>query len=190
MSNRTFIVLVFLALFVGAVTGYSLSHKEVSLGTSAVGTTNGTQKIATITFAPATPAATSTSILNSDSNDRIIDEEISYCSGLGSSRVAFSGGGLASNGLTFSAATTSTSAPNTVTNTNLTLNVSIATTTGFAFVSTSSPSVITTFVDGVPTSTSTQSVISRVWASGSYLTFWSNATNTATCTVGVRYFSN
>lgn len=151
---------------------------EKTIVGSAVGTTFNTAKVAQINFSPATAAATSTSILNSDDSARWVTDSFSYCSGVGTSKVAYSGGGLAN--LIFQAATTSTSNPNTVTNTNAVMNITISTTTTGGFSSNATTTATTTGAYGLYPGY-------QYWSSGSYMTFWSNATNTAACTVGVKY---
>ncbi len=142
---------------------------------SAVGTTFNTAKVAAVNMSLATAAATTSSVYNGDSSDRIILDLFASCSGVGASKTAYTGAGLLA--LTISAATTSTSAPANVTNSNLVFGASgttIATSTPDAY------SANTTFTAGA---------FLRRWASGSYLSFFSNATNTAACTVGAHYLA-
>lgn len=103
------------------------------------------------------------------------------CTGVGTSQTAYTGAGLAS--LTLKLATTSTShtsdtptSNTSVSNTNLAVSTTIAT---------SSP--ITTIAS------TTQSVggaagVSQLLLAGSYATFFTNATNTAVCNIGVQAF--
>lgn len=185
-----------LMLLVGIAIGLSLFMKsqasgggQVAVGgASAVGTTFSTQRIAQIVFAPTTGSATTTSIYNGDDNDRVVDSAYAYCSGVGTSLTAYTGTGLAN--WILSAATTSSSAPNAITNTNLAMNMVMSTSSAFSFTSTSTPSSYLYNVtgNGAATTSATQSAVSRVWAAGTYMTFGSNATNTAACIVGVRYF--
>lgn len=121
---------------------------------------------------------TSTSILNPDATDRYISSIKAGCEVVGASRTAYSGTGLAS--LTLSVATSSTSGPSSnAGNSNVVGGgtVVIGTSTAQYAVSTS------TIGTGSPN-------IYAVWASGSYLTFTTNATNTATCTFGADYFQS
>lgn len=136
---------------------------------NAVGTVYNTAKIAQINWS-LTAGATSTSVLNSDSYDRIVTSFVADCNTTGTSKIPLTGTGLAS--LFIQAATTSASAPAVITNTNL---------LAYSTVSTSTPDFY------IASSTIGVADFGRVWLSGSYLTFWSNATNTAVCTVGVNY---
>lgn len=162
-----------------AILGLNYPHSVQQLaGASAVGTTQSTPRQVLIVMSPTTPAATSTSILNSDSNDRIIESAKYECTGIGSSFTYLTGAGLASTGLILNAATTSVANTGSQGNTNLVFDNSntVATTSPtLAFISSSTPGTIGA------------NVTNRVWASGSYLTFTTNATNTAVCTVGVSY---
>lgn len=169
MKNINFILGLLAGVIIGAAGAIVFSGSDV-VETSPTGATFNSAKVAAIVAAPATASATTTSILNSDANDRYITSTFAYCGGLGSSQTAYTGAGLAN--LTLKAATTSTAAPAALTNTNLVMNVNIATTTpNTSAVATS------TFV----------SAINQRWAAGSYLTFEFNATNTAACTVGANY---
>ncbi len=142
-------------------------------GSSATGSTFNTAKVAAITFAPAAAGATTTGILNTDANDRIVQDSFATCNTLGTSFTAYTGAALAN--LIFTAATGTTQAPNANTNTNLALNVTIATTTANVQYTAS-----TTFTN----------IQARVWAAGTYMNFASNATNTAVCNVGVHYLAS
>lgn len=173
MNKNISLVLIGLALVVGLVAGHSFWGKvaaPVAGGPSPVGTLRSNAKDYTVTFIPATGTATTTSILNSDSTDRYVTNDYIFCTGVGTSKTAYTGTGLAS--LTFTAATTSTANPTSLTNTNYILNSSVATSSTVTFVATSTEGVIAGW--------------SRIWPTGTYLTFSSNATNTAICTVGVH----
>jgi len=158
-----------IVLIVGAIVGF-LSNTEAPITGSAVGTTFNSAKVAQINFSPATGSATTTSILNTDDSNRWVKRSFAFCTGVGTSYTAYTGAGLAA--LTFKVATTSTAAPALVTNTNYASDMTIATSSTFSAVS---------------SSTINASAVANVWASGSYLTFIANATNTAACTVGVEY---
>lgn len=172
MENK---IIKVIALVIGIVAiggAYFFPQYSGSLGNSPVGTEFGTQKIAAVAWSLSSGSATSTSLYNSDQNDRVIESSFVACDTVGTSRTAYTGTGLAS--LIVRAATTTTEAPAIVTNTNYAVNISP--------LATSTPVVLT--------SSSTEGVLggySRVWPAGSYLTFFSNATNTAQCTVGVEY---
>jgi hypothetical protein len=144
--------------------GKSLSGTSNLVG-SAVGTTFSTGKIAAANLSLAVTGATSTSILNTDGSDRWVSGAFTYCTGASASS------NLIIANLLIQAATTSAATPTLVTNTNLAANLSVSTTTTFSSQSS------TTIGAGVLSN----------WAAGSYMTFFSNATNTAACTVGVSY---
>lgn len=178
---KEFLKVIGVALLASIVGGAVVAHYSSSnivnqytttgLG-SPVGTTFGTAKVAQINWTLST-SATSTAILNTDAFDRIVDQTFYSCTGVGTSRVAFSGAGtLATNGLVITAATSSAALIVPTTNVNLVMANILATTTAPVSY------MASTTVVGVP---------SRIWASGSYMNFEANATNTAACTVGVYY---
>lgn len=164
----TNVLLVALILLVG----YSVFFKADQALGSSTGTTFNSAKVATIVFAPATASATSTSVYNSDASDRKIESFVTDCSGVGTSFTAYTGAGLAA--LTFSAATSSTAAPAINTNTNV-FNLAVGTTTPDSY--------------NIIGNATTTPALNRVWAAGSYLNIYSNATNTASCIVGVNYLA-
>ena len=171
------IILGVLAVIVtgGIVGGYYFPKNNPVFGSSPAGSTFSTQKVAQVAVNLASPGSngTSTSILNTDANDRFITGEEVGCETVGTSKTAYTGTGLAS--LTLTIATTSTAAPATISNTNTLPVVTIATATPNFVISSSTA--------GTPGT----SIVSNIWASGSYLSFATNATNTALCTIGVRY---
>ena len=133
-----------------------------------------TSKVAETTFNMLT--GTSTSIQNTDAQDRIIISNEYFCSTIGTSQTAYTGAGLSA--LTLQAATTSSSyltTPNQVVgNTNYTVNVTIGTSTTEGYIA-SSTSPAGNGADG------------RRWAAGTWMTWFTNATNTAQCIVDVKY---
>lgn len=171
--NKTVLTL---ALGLGFIAGVLLGHsfwqsnqEPVATGASSTGAEFSTAKIAATVFAPATGSATSTSILNTDANDRYVTNAFSYCGSVGTSFTPYTGAGLAA--LQFTAATSSTDSPATLSNTNLTMSVTVATSS----------------VDSSNATSTYGTAFWQRWAAGSYMTFVSNATNTAVCTVGVGY---
>lgn len=172
-SLRLLALVIIGGLIAGSIVAKFSSNTVVNtaLGNSSAGTTFNTQKIANIVWALSS-SATTTSIVNSDASDRVIEQVQYYCSGIGTSKTAFTGTGLAA--LIFTAATTSASAPASISTTNAFLNTTIATSSTELFVASTTPGL-------------TSTAINRVWASGSYITFSTNATNTASCTIGVTY---
>lgn len=186
MTTTTKIVLSALiaAVIAGGVYGgytYLLSPKVEQLaGASAVGTTFQTAKIAQVSVAPATPGtnATSTSILNTDANDRYILSEEVGCEVVGTSKTAYTGTGLAA--LTLTMATSSTVLTNSTGLGQTVGGVALTIATSSAFFTVASST------SGVGNAAGS----SNVWAAGSYLTMQFNATNTAACVIGVRYMSS
>lgn len=150
-----------------------------SLGAaSPVGSNFSNAKFAGVTISLVTPGAngTSTSILNTDVYDRYVTATKIGCQVVGTSQTAYTGAGLSS--LQFSVGTTSTSAPGThISWANVMKNFAVSTSTVDLLVSSST----------LATATST---LASVWPTGSYMTFSTNATNTAQCTVGVDYFGS
>jgi len=164
-------VLVFLAI----AGGYVYPKAIESFGTPVVGTTFSTAKVAAINMIPSTASATSSSIYNGDDNDRFVTDAFVACGGVGTSKTAYTGTGLAN--WTWYAATTTTNAPSdplSSTATNLAMNVNVSTTTA---------------ADAYTATTTYTQVFNRRWAAGAYMTFQPNATNTATCNVGVHYLA-
>lgn len=144
---------------------------------SAAGTTSNTAKFAGVVAVPSAPGAnaTSSSILNGDAGDRYITSVKVGCESVGTSKTAYTGAGLASLQVTMS--TTSTAAP-----------TAGGTTISTITIATSTP----TFLQASSTASGTSGTGSflYIWQSGSYLTFTTNATNTATCTFGGDYFQS
>lgn len=173
MKNNIFIGVI--GILVGFAVAYALfgNQQPVVRLSSAVGTTFNTAKVAQINFSPATASATSTSILNTDESDRYVESAYVACGSVGTSQTAYTGAGLAA--LVFTAGTTTANAPATPTASALqSMLVTVSTSTTDSFIAT------TTYT----------SPFSRRWNAGSYMTFFSNATNTAACTVGVHYLAS
>lgn len=134
------------------------------------GSTFGDSKIAFTSWFPASNAATSTSMLNTDGNDRIINTLDYWCSSL----TSVNGAPLTSTGWIFTAATTSVANQGLQGSTNYVLSTTVATTTAELWVSSSTPG-------------NTSTVDYRRWAPNTYLTINSNASSTANCTIGISY---
>lgn len=152
---------------------------ESIAGTTVQGSTGSTARqfnVYGVNLAAPGANATSSSILNTTGNDLYITSVKSGCENVGTSKAAYSGtGGIAA--LTFSVATTSTAAP--IAQGANTLN-------GGTFTIATSSVYFTS-----ASSTAVQSgSFTAIWAAGSYLTFFTNATNTAVCTFGVDAFSS
>lgn len=139
----------------------------VTTAGSSAGTTFNTAKTAAIVFAPVSNAASSTSVYNGDSSDRIIKDAHITCTGANFT---------AANSIaqvTFQAATTSGTTQGVAGNPRLALSTTVATSAAEVYVATSS-----------------MNTIARRWNSGSYLTFNTNATSTGlSCVVGVDYIA-
>ena len=158
--------------------GYSPFVKLVqNFSASPAGTTSQTAKFFSVVANLGTPGAnaTSSSILNTSANDYYVKSMNVGCETVGTSQTAYTGAGLAS--LTVKAATTSTAAPASNANTNLAGSITISTTTP-------------NFVEASTTASSGSNSVNYIWASGAYMTFTTNATNTAACTFGVEAFSS
>ena len=147
-------------------------------GTTPQGGTTSTAHFYSVAALLAAPGAnaTSSSILNTTGNDLYISDIKAGCENIGTSKTAYSGTGLLA--LTLSVSTTSTAAP-AAAGANLINNgvTNIGTSTAFFTIASS-------------TATNGNTTSSAIWAAGSYLTFTTNATNTAQCTFGVTAFSS
>lgn len=169
MTKSILAGLVALVVVVSIYGGYLYPVALIPTGAVSLTTSANTSKVAEAGFAPSVPGATTTSMLNTDTQDRIIITSEIFCSSVGTSQTAYTGTGLAN--LTFSIATTSTSAPVALGNTNYILNNNMTTSTVETYVSSSTP----------------YAVDYRRWAVGSYITISANATNTAQCIWDVKY---
>ena len=140
------------------------------------GTTARQYNVYGINLAAPGANATSSSIYNGSGNDIYITSIKVGCENVGTSRTPYSGTGLAA--LKFSVATTSTSAP---------------AAQGAAIIAGANITIATTspnFTYSTSTSSWGAATTSNIWAAGSYLSFVSNATNTAVCTFGADGFSS
>lgn len=148
-------------------------------GTSPQGATFNTAHFGGIAAILAAPGvnATSSSVLNTSSSDYYVTSIKIGCEGVGTSQTAYTGTGLAA--LTLKVATSSTAAPATNGNTNLVGggSITIATST-------------TNFTLSTSTAAGGSTNVYTIWPAGAYLTFTTNATNTASCTFGADYFSS
>lgn len=192
MIKSLLALLIAVIIGVGIMGAYYFPKVKNSLGATPVGNTFNDQKMAAITFSPSSGTATSTSILNPAGQDVYVTDNFAGCANATTTYTAYTGTGLA-NWL-IKAATTSTSAPLNVANTNLVMNDIIATGTSiaggtpFAINLVASTSIATT--SSALNGNVGTAAYQFLWAANTYLTFFSNATNTATCTVGVHYFSS
>lgn len=157
----------------GAIYGAYLYPKATQpFGTSGQGTTLNSAKfygVAGVNLATPGANGTSTSILNNTGNDLYPTAIRAGCESVGTSKTAYTGAGLSS--LQISVGTSSTAAPAAVPTTLV--NGAVIT------IATSSPQF------ELNTIVTSSSLGGAVWPSNTYMTFWSNATNTAMCTFGV-----
>lgn len=161
---KYFIALVLAVVVTGGIVGgYYYPQDIQSLGSSVTGSTFNTAKVAAIAWAPATSAASSTSILNTDANTRYITDSFVQCTGTNG------------QGFTMTAATTSVANQGLQGSTNYAAN-DVATTTVASQTMFNASST-----EGVPTYTN------RLWPSATYLTFDASAVNTGACIAGVHY---
>lgn len=142
---------------------------------SPAGSTFNYMKIAAITVAMT--SATSSTVLNTDSNDRIVLSTEIGCEKVGSSNTLNTGTGLAS--LTVLVGTSSTATPTATALFSPSLEI------GNVTLATSSAN----FIFASSTAVTATSSSASIWASGTYMAFVSNATNTAVCTFAVHYLS-
>lgn len=175
MKPTTFIVSVAVALFLGLFVGYYVSSQDNVAPTASIspaGTTGTTGKYYSQTLSLTSASATTTSLYNGSGFDFAIRSVDVTCQLVGTSKTAYTGTGLAA--LTFKMATSST---NTVTgqvtdiNSNFAANITIGTSTVDSYNATSTEGVI--------------AGTSKIWPNGTYLLGSANATNTASCAVGV-----
>lgn len=152
---------------------------EKVFGSTTQGATGNTARQASIygvNLAAPGANATSSSILNPTGQDVYVSVIRAGCEGVGTSKTAYSGTGLAS--LTFSVATTSTAAP--IAQGAGTMNggvFTIGTSTGNYIIASS-------------TTGGASASYTLIWNAGSYLTFFTNATNSAVCTFAADYFQS
>ncbi len=131
---------------------------------SSAGVNFNSAKVALVTVAPSTSAASSTSILNTDASGRWIEGAYAGCTGTGSESVA-------QLALGYSAATTSVANLGAQGNTNTAARLTIATSSAFSNISSTTPNFD----------------MKAYWPSSTYLTFTFTATTSAACVIGVSY---
>jgi len=188
MKNSSLVQAVIVAVRAGVLSGLiaaKLTSKievtKVEQTGSAAGSTFQNAKFYAVAADLSSPGSTgtSTSVLNGTTNDLYITDIKIGCEGIGTSKTAYTGTGLSA--LTLKVSTTSTASPAAV-GTNLVngATITISTSTPFFTLSTST----------VGTAGTGSSSYFLVWSAGSYLTFQTNATNTALCTFGANVFSS
>ena len=154
-----------------AVGGYFFP--KVGFGAPAAGNTFGSAKLSAVNINPQSITSTSTSIYNSDPNDRIVTDAFVTCSGL---TTMFGATAAGVDAFRWYAATSSVAAPTaSIANASLgAMNMTVATSTS----------------DGYNATTTYTNAFSRRWNAGSYMVFQTNATSSgATCQAGVHYLA-
>ena len=165
----------------GGITYLGMSYPSYSgygaVATSTPGVTFNSAKFAAVIADLRTPGSTgtSTSVYNSDATDRYVSGWRIGCQGIGTSYTAVSGVGLA--GLTLTIGTSTTASPSKVPSYPYMTGLAIATSSTNLVMASSTNALV-----GVP--------LIAIWPAGTYMTFWANATNTASCTFGVDYFGS
>lgn len=183
MNNETspLTLMVIVAIFAGLIGGVIAltfgggSHVVIqqAAGASPVGSTFGSAKYAGITASLAT--ATSSAIVNTDSNDRYVISTEAACTGVGTSKTAYTGTGLSA--LTLQIGTSSAATPFNSAAAVSGAGITLATSSVNFYLASS------TIVTGTSSNAMT-------WAAGTTMYFVVNATNTAACTFGVRYIGS
>lgn len=177
MKNLTNILLVVLiVLSVGLYFHSPKSTAQFTAGvTSSAGVTNSTAKLFSVTMSPSVASATTTSLLNSDSTDRMITGNILGCTGVGNSQAYLTGAGLLTGGWALQFSTSTVGSTGLQGNLNYAGNISIATSSAWLQQASSTLGVL--------------GAVGLVWPASTYLNFTFNATNTAACTIGVSAIS-
>jgi hypothetical protein len=180
-TTKAILALVIAAVVAGGVYGgykFLFYKPQIVAGTSTQGGTGSTARqynVYGVNLAAPGANATSSSILNTTGNDLYVTALKVGCEGVGTSQTAYTGTGLAS--LTLKAATSSTASTPVNGNTFLAGSITISTSSS-------------QFVEASSTASSGSNSVNYVWLAGSYMNFWTNATNTAVCTFGVDAFSS
>ena len=152
-----------------AYVGYSYPQNSASFG-SVVGSTFNDAKIVAVDMTPSATAATSSSILNTDSSARWIEGGVVACTGV-------STGSAGTANLTVQAATTSITTAGLNGNANLAFNLVVATSSAVVYAASST----------VASGSSVGNADNYYWAAGTYMTFNFNTTNPGACLVKLAY---
>jgi hypothetical protein len=177
-TTKSIIALVIAVVAAGGVYGGYKFLLTPPIGGSATGSTFNSAKVAETIMAPVSNSATTSSILNSDTSDRVITDYFVACATSTGAVFAQTAAGV--NTFQWTAATTTTSAPSNLdgnSNTIFTINLGTSTTDNSYAAST----------------TNSAKVSNRTWLAGSYITFAANATSsnkTLSCEVGVHYLGS
>lgn len=191
------IVIGWIIVGIAIIGGYFFPKYKVGSGAvagtnSGAGVTNSSAKLYTTTFSPSSPSATSTTLTNTDATDRIIISGIVTCVNATTSYTAYTGSGLAK--WLIQIATTSGSITGALAdvNSNYAMNITVPTSTNVSGAN-ANPGVASPQLGNTYSASSTEGILpytSRIWPTGVGLTVSSNATNTASCTVGVNTISS
>lgn len=180
MNNKSLIVSV-IVVFLIAIGAYFFPKMNSFVGAvSPSGSYFNDQNASSIVFSPLT--GTSTSILNNGGSDRAITAIRIYCSSIGTSHTFLTGNtgtGADLASWQLSAATTSIANLGLQGNANYILAsgtvISTSTGNGLFYIASTTEGVL--------------AYASRIWPVNSYLTFNTNATNTATCSYDADWIS-
>lgn len=181
MDKKTITIIGTVCVLVGFVCGlfFSLQQKtevvrEVVQGVSTAGTVNRSPVLLSSTLNLSGTSGTSTQIQNNSGYDLAVTSSFAFCTGAGTSYTWPNSAATGLTNLLMQMATTSATGLGLQGNINYIGNLVVPTTTvsGIGYVPSSTEPV---------TYTGT-----RVIPSGAYLSITSNATNTATCSVGVN----
>lgn len=166
-------IIILLAVVAVVITYVSLKGNEMTALISPAGTTGTSGRYYSQTLSLATVSGTTTSLYNNSGYDFAIRATDVMCQGLGTSLPGYAGQSAIAS-LNFKFATSST---NTVTknvsdiNSNYSANINVSTTTPDSYTATSTEGIL-------PSTT-------RIWPSGTYMIASANATNTASCAIGI-----
>lgn len=175
------IIAAVLAVVIGlAIYGaYQYPHAVQQAGVgSPAGSTFNSAKVAEITSVPISITATSSSVYNGDSSDRVVDSGFVSCATSSGSVYASTAQAVGVATWNWKAATTAVASLGLQGNVNYAFNLDVATsTTDSGYSATTTPG-------------STFQAFNRTWKAGTYMTFLTNATSTnqtINCQAGVYY---
>jgi hypothetical protein len=167
-------VVIAVILGVSIYGAYQYPKLPVSFGTSTQGGTGSTARqfnVYGVNLAAPGNNATSSSVLNNTGNDLYVTGVKIGCEGVGTSKTAYTGTGLAA--LTVTVGTTTFAATSSASLTPIATAITMAT-GSVDFLSASSTQILAGNAQYLD-----------IWNAGTYMNFFTNATNTAVCTFGV-----
>lgn len=179
MKAKQMLAIGIAAVLALVIYGAYLYPQAVENGVGAAGSTFNTAYTAAVSadLTAAGSTGTSTSVLNSDSNTRYVTGFRAACDSIGNS-LGPTGAGFAS--FTVTVGTSTAASPASFDPWARVAQATIATTT----------SGTTRWVFASSTTQTGTSSLPAIWHSGKYMTFYTNATNTAQCTFGVDYLKS